>query len=242
MKTENLPVNWEDKLAGEARAVALIERTSLAQISLRAGVMVYQGMPVPNNRLQCVVVASAFMNRFYKDKFDPDNFAAPACFSLSIDGQHMVPHEESREKQAKTCDGCPQAQWGSDLNGRRGKACKSGRRIVVLPAKSVSEGGARKAEMAMLTLPVTSIKNWSTYVNGSATEYRRPPWGLLTEISVMPDPKTQFQVRFETIGIVNEQYLGDVQSRIEQAKSVLLTPYEATETAEKPAIKESKKY
>jgi hypothetical protein len=240
--TDNLPVNWEDQMAADAKEVATIERTSLSQISLRAGVMMFQGMPVPGNKLQCVVVGSAFQNRYYKDKWDPNNPSNPACFSLSLDGRNMVPHESVEEPQSNTCDSCPQFQWKSDPGGGRGKACKSGRRLVVLPAQSVKDGGAKKAEMAMLTIPVTSAKNWSTYVNGAAVEYRRPPWGLLTEISVAPDAKTQFQVRFETIGIVNEQYLGDVHSRIGLAQDVLMTPYDTAEQVERAPVKDSKKY
>jgi hypothetical protein len=240
--TDNLPINWEEELAKQATAVANLERLSLSNISLRAGVMMFQGVPVPGNKLECVIVAAGFMHRYYSKAFDPNNIQSPDCFALSTDGQHMVPHELSVDKQADTCERCPQFQWKSDPKGGRGKACKEVRRLVVLPAKSVIEGGARKAEMAMLTLPVTSIKNWSVYVNGAATEYRRPPWGLLTQISVVPDPKSQFQVRFETIGIVDESVLGDVHSRITTANDVLMTPYEGGDTEEKQPVKDSKKY
>lgn len=238
--TDNLPTNWEEELEKSAKAVANVERATLSQISLRAGVMMYQGIPVPNNKLECVIVAAGFQNRYYKGKFDPKNISSPACYSLSLDGQNMVPAPEAPEPQAESCERCPNFAWGSDPGGGRGKACKAGRRLVLLPAKSVIEGGARKAEMALLTIPVTSTKNWAAYVNGCAAEYRRPPWGLLTSVSVTPDPKSQFQVRFETLGIVENSYLGDVHSRMDQAHSVLLAPYEAS--AEEAPVKDSKKF
>lgn len=240
--TPNLPVSWEQELAKDARAVAKLERAMLSQISLRAGVMMLQKMPVPDNKLQCVIVASAFQNRYYTEAFDADTPKNPDCFSLSLDGKNMVPHDASPNKQSNTCESCEQFKWASAEKGR-GKACKSTRRLVVLPAKSVIEGGARKAEMAMLTVPVTSIKNWAAFVNGAAAEYRRPPWGLLTQIHVVPDPKTQFQVKFEAVGLVDESALGDVHSRIPAAIEFLMAPYDASgDSTEKEPVKTSKKY
>lgn len=229
-------VNWVDKLAGEAKSVAALETPSLSNISLRGGVMMLNQVRVPGNKLECIIISSIFQQRFYKARFDPNNLSNPDCFSLSLNGEEMIPHEASKEKQNERCDGCPKNAWGSAStpeNPSRGKACKDTRRIALIPkdAKDIA-----KAEIAVLTLPVTSIRNWGTYVNGLAAEYRRPPFGVFTEIEVEPDPKRQFTVRFRCTGIVaDEGILGAIYGRKPKIDEILMTPYDASGDAEKKA-------
>ena len=66
-------VNWEAKLAAEANEVATTERPSVSTISLRSGIIQYMGQPVPDNKLECIVLASLHENVIYADAFDPDN-------------------------------------------------------------------------------------------------------------------------------------------------------------------------
>lgn len=133
--------------------------------------------------------------------------------------------------------------WGSDPKGGRGKACKSARRLAVIPAGQITSLEAiAKAEMAMLTLPVTSGKNWANYVNAIASQYQRPPWAVVTEVRVEPDMKSQFQVKFDVKGFIGEEYLEAVHSRIEGAQKTLLTPYEDQPQVESKAPKEGRKY
>lgn len=229
--TDNLPVSWEDELAKSAKEVAALERPALGQISLRSGVMTYQGQQVPGNKLPAVIIASVFENRYYEGRFDPTKRESPQCFSLSVDGQNMQAHEKSPKPQSTTgCANCPRFQWGSDPNGGKGKACKSVRRLALLPANAVVEGTVASAELALLTIPVTSGKNWANYVTQVAMQNQRPPWAMLTEVSVAPNPKTQFEVKFKPMGQVKEDSLGDMRNRIEGAQQVLMTPYEPAGT------------
>lgn len=245
----NEVVNWSERLASSAKEVAALERPSLSTVSVRSGMLSYMGQPVPGNKLRVVIVASAFQNRYYDKPFDPNNPANPVCFALSLDGIDMVPDPASTEIQNPSCSGCPKNEWKSDPKGGKGKACKAARRLVLIPESSATSELAKKAEMAMMTLPVTSQKNWANYVNGIASEYQRPPWGMITEITVVPDPKTQFQVKFDAVGMVPEEALGPVNGRIEAAQVVLMQPYdeeglakekEAAKAGSKP--KDGKKY
>lgn len=229
MTTENLPVQWEEELAKAATEVAALETPKLANFSFRAGVLAYQGVALPGNKLECIIVASAFQHRYYEGAFDADNPQTPLCFSLSLSGEDMVPHELSKEPQSETCESCDQFKWGSAEKGR-GKACKAGRRLIAIP-KTALVNGVDKAEMGMMTLPVTSVRGWANYVNALATQYRRPPWAMLTEVSVVPDVKTQFQVKFTPIGLVENEHLSAVQAKIEMANAVLLAPYDPSENA-----------
>lgn len=220
-------INWQDRLAEEAKAVASVERPSLSQISTRAGQLVYQGQPIPGNKLPCIVIASAWENRYYDKPFDPIKREAPKCFSLSIEGgKEMVPHPDVPQPQAESCEACPMYRWGSDPRGGKGKACKQVRRLALVPASAAVDGSVKTAEIALISIPVTSAKNWANYVNNCAAEYSRPPWALITEITTQPDAKTQFQIKFTTKGLVGDEFLGDVQRRIESVNQILLTPYD----------------
>jgi hypothetical protein len=225
-----LPVAWEEELAKAAQEVAATETPKLANFSFRAGVLAYQGVAIPGNKLECIVVASAFQHRLYEGAYDPDNPATPICFALSLSGEDMAPHELSKVPQSDRCETCENFKWGSAEKGR-GKACKAGRRLIVIP-KTALVNGVAKAEMGMATLPVTSVRGWANYVNALATQYRRPPWAVLTEMSVVPDVKTQFQVKFTPIGIVENEHLAAIRDKIEMANVVLLAPYEFSENAE----------
>ena len=55
------------------------------------------------------------------------------------------------------------------------------------------------ADIVMAKLPVMSVKNWSKYVNQIATNFHRPPHGVITRISLVPDTQSQFRFEFELI-------------------------------------------
>lgn len=112
--------------------------------------------------------------------------------------------------------------------GKNHKPCKERRRLVLVPADSVESGMVRGVEMAMLAVPVTSVKHWATYVNRVASEYNRPPWGMVTEISVTPNAQTQFEVKFDPIAPIPEDALAGVHARIAGAKDSALVPYDAS--------------
>lgn len=221
-------VRWDELLASSAKEVAARERPSVSQISLRAGVMQYRGQVIPQNRLKCVIISSGIEKRYDTKPFDPDNISPPDCFALSVTGEDMAPCPESPVKQAETCSSCPQNGWQPNPKrpGKNHKPCKERRRLALLPADAVAAGNVKSAELALLALPVTSVKHWGTYVNRLAAEYARPPWAVLTEIIVTPNPQTQFEVKFECLGIVPDEALGMLQSRIEGSNEIILTPYD----------------
>lgn len=237
--------NWDEELAKQAREVAAAERPSVSNISARAGVLSYQGTPIPGNKLPVIVVATAYENQYFPSSFDPNKTEAPTCFALSIDGLDMVPHENSREKQADSCAECPMFKWGSDPKGGKGKACKSKRRLVLIPANAL-EDGVEKAEMAQLTLPVTSVKNWGNYVNRLAATVKRPPWAVITEVKTQPHVKNQFEIVFEPVSAVDSEHLGALSVLREAADNIALRPYEIpteeAEAEEEPKPKGKRKY
>lgn len=242
--TDNVPIRWDEELAKSAKEVAALERPALSQISLRAGVMTYQKTPVPGNRLTVVIVASAFENKYFAGaKFDPNNYQSPVCYALALTDEEMAPHDDSKDKQSVRCGECERNKWGSAGGSSKGKACKQVRRLALIPANALNEGGVQSAELAVVSVPTTSVRNWANYVNSIAAEYSRPPWGMLTEIRTEPDARTQFQVRFEAKGLVADEYLGPIHKRTGPAAEILLTPYdESGVVAQAPDPLPNRKY
>lgn len=226
----NEVVNWKEELAKSAKEVASRERPGTSQIGLRAGVMMYQGQAIPGNNLDCIIIASAVEYRYDTKPFDPNNIQPPDCFSLSLSGEEMVPSVKAIDIQAERCDLCDHGKWTPNPKrpGKNHKACKERRRLALLPADVLKQGNFKTAELAVLTVPVTSVKIWASYVRGLDAEYALPPWAVVANISARPHPVNQFEVLFKTVAPIEEQYLGAIRDRIAAAEEVLLTPYDAS--------------
>lgn len=228
MNTEIM--NWKEELVTSAKEIANRERPATSQIGLRAGVMMYQGQQIPGNNLDCIIIASATEYRYDTKPFDPNNIQPPDCFSLSLTGEEMVPSDKAMDIQAERCDLCPHSKWAPNPKrpGKNHKACKERRRLALLPADVLKTGNFKTAELAVLTIPVTSVKYWGTFVNGLVAEYSRPPWAMVANISARPHPVNQFEVNFKAVSLIPDEHLGQIHARIPQAQEVLLVPYDSS--------------
>jgi hypothetical protein len=223
-------LDYEALLAGMAQEAAKTERPSTSTISFRSGILAYNKQPVPGNNMDCIVIASNHSNKLYKGAYDPDNIANPDCYAYSPDGLDMVPHPSVAEPICDNCTTCPANQWKSQgmFGGRTGagKACKNGRSLVLIPASTKPEE-VGDAEVAIAHLPVTSGQNWSTYVNKLATLFNRPPLGMVTKISVVPDLKSQFKATFTNVAPVDVSMLRPLIDRAKTVDGLLVREYEA---------------
>ena len=186
---------------------------------------------MPGNKVEAIIVAATYRNAFYADRFDANNIKNPNCFALSDTDKDMVPHMNVIEPEADNCHDCPKAEWGSDPNGGRGKACKQTRRLVLIPANALDEGPEKlkTAELAIMDIPVTSVRNYSQFVNTLSASAGVPVWAAVCQISVVPDIKTQFKVLFQAMRIVpSTELLDAIKIRKEEALRIGLLPYEET--------------
>ena len=95
--------------------------------------------------LDLVIVDFVSRNTFYEGTYDPNNITPPACFAIHPEPKQMAPSENSPIKQSDDCASCPMNQFGSS---GKGKACKNGRMLAVLPPdaddrEDVPDHGAR---------------------------------------------------------------------------------------------------
>jgi len=249
-----LPPEWAVELGAAAKDESAKEVGDTQAFSLKSGVLTYGDQPMPDNKMRCIVVASAFESAMFINKYDPNNIVSPLCFALSTNGDDMAPHENSFKPQGGEegrCTGCRQREWGSDPNSPsgRGKMCKEKRRLILISDDVLKDGaaGIEKTQPALLTIPVTSVGNWGSYVNLLGATMKRPPWAVVTEISVVPNKKNQFEVKFEAVAPINDtDMLTALKAMRDRAEKSALNPYgmmseeqfkAITEEAEKPKKK-----
>jgi hypothetical protein len=230
--SEVATVDWEQEMREAAKNVAKTERTSVGRINIQSGVMTYMDNALPDNTLDAIVVAFGWEHVYYEGRYKQGVVVPPNCFGLGLPTEEgepptMLPHDAVKWPVHSNCAECPNFEWGSDPDGGRGKACKEKRRLALIPY-SGDVVDLVNSEMAVLTVPVTSVKNWGNYVNKLAATVQRPPWGVVTRIKVVPDSRTQFKVTFDTVDDLGlgPDALSAVHSRIAMAEQVIMTPYE----------------
>jgi hypothetical protein len=218
--------NWEADLAKFAQESLETEQNAgggLPWIGTAAGQLSYQGNNIVDNKLVVVVLAAAFENHLYTERFMPGKAATPTCFALSMTDE-LLPHSIVPSPICGNCAECPQNQWESAENGK-GKACKNVRRLGLVAATDLDR--LTEASIAYLKVPVTSAKAFSSYVKTVAAVAKRPEWAVLTEISLLRDPKTQFKLTFKCLGNVPTEHLSAIKDKREACLAEILTPYSA---------------
>lgn len=156
--------------------------------------------------------------------------------SMSADKSYFMPQNprsvpinpadpNSAMRFASPCNGCPQAEWGTADTGK-GKACANRRKLALLPAGQFTREGRdwvldlyddprhfQNADIYTLSLPVTSVRGWSKYVQWLSANHNRPPYGAVTRIWIEPDTKHQFHVEFEFVELVDNALLPVIYPR-----------------------------
>jgi hypothetical protein len=103
--------------------------------------------------------------------------------------------------------------------------------LVLLPGHAMDTGpdALRTAEMAIMDLPVTSVKNYSSFVNVLTASTNVPTYAAVAEISVTPDAKSQFKVQFRPMRVVPSlEHLQAIKTRLDGARQLALEPYAET--------------
>lgn len=199
-------------------------------------------LEVPGNQLCAVVLDAVWANVYYDARFDPDNALPPKCYAYGRNEAEMYPHLESMSADKSYfmpqhtrngpngfeilgCTGCPMAEWGTADTGK-GKACSNRRKLALLPAGQFTREGRewvldlyddprhfQNADIYTLSLPVTSVRGWSKYVQWLSANHNRPPYGAVTRIWIEPDTKHQFHVEFEFVELLDNALLPVIYPR-----------------------------
>jgi hypothetical protein len=246
--TSTAVIPWEQEFETATIAAAEMEKnTGGGQFfSTQGGVLSFGGQSIKNNRMSVIILDSMFENIFYEGKYDPQNPTPPTCFAFGYEEDTLAPHKVVKDlgqDQNPQCRGCPMNAWASADTGR-GKACRNTRRLALLAAGSLDDNDVftperdfsayGKLPLGSLKIPVTSVNGYGSFVKMITSTLRRPPHGVFTRITMVPDPKTQFKLLFEAIGPVPEAAYRAYSHRLSEAREMNLVPPDMTPPVAKP--------
>lgn len=221
-------VNWQQRLT-QIATQAIEQEASVATgnfLNFKGGQMSFQGAPIQGNKLDVVVVDAILENAYYENKYDPDEPQPPSCYAFGRNDKELRPHPEASDPQSETCATCRWNRFGTAEN-EKSKACKNIRRLALVPADMVRRGpeATMKAEIAFAKIPVTSVKGWAAYVRTLAATEKRPPIGVVTKMSTIPDPVSQFKVLFEHVENVPDKVMGALMAKYDEVQESIMAPY-----------------
>lgn len=231
---------WEDRMklaAGKAKSAMASALGGGNFFSIKSGVLSYKKAEIKDNKIDGVIVSEMFENTYYAGDFDPDNPSSPTCFAFGGENEAqdtLVPHPASPKLQHPTCSGCPQNAYGTSDRGK-GKACKNGVRLVFIAEGDVKTADlVKKAEVAFFRVPVTSVRNYAKYATDIESTLDRTPLGVVTTVSVKPDPKVQVVMNFAMKRRIEDgDVIGALFDKAEAEQEPMRKPYE--QQAEAPA-------
>lgn len=229
VRKSTLPANWESQMKDDAAK----GRKSVAHVgggqfmSTRGGILAFQGVPVPGNKMHAVVLAHCLENAKYEGEYDQDNPQPPSCYAFGDDADTMAPHEEAEKKYSDGCKGCENNKFGSAEKGR-GKACKNIVRMSVMHADSLKDAakGLDGAQIALLKLPVMSVPGWASHVKQLDELKGLPPYAFVTEIGVVPDQRSQYRVTFDLVRQIDKKAMQAVFAAAKRQEKELAFPYQ----------------
>jgi hypothetical protein len=210
-ETSSLPVNYAEQLANEVSNIqARISAPSGDRIRMNgsAGFVLPDGTEAET--IDGVIVDFVSSNLLFEGAFDAKNPQPPGCFAVGPEPTTLIPSNNSPNKQAETCAVCSNNQFGS--NGK-GKACKNTRLLAIKALDS--------DDIAILSVPPTSIKAFDSYVSTLASKHRLPPVGVLTRIS-LDRSVTYAAPRFDVVKPLGEDELPAVMEARKPARERLV--------------------
>lgn len=237
-------VPWEQQMKAAAVKQSAAEKVfsgGVGRIQIRNGFMTIDDELVEGNSLDVVVLAAVHLNEYYSKPYDPKSPTVPDCYAYGDEAEDdpeatMAPSDKVENQQmcdeegnpVSGCEGCWANVMGSADTGR-GKACKNVRRLLLSTEDALASAEELTgAEVRSLSVPVMSVRNWAKYVKDVlADELERPYYGVVTTISVVPDPKSQFKINFTFKELINfDQPLWDaMQAKVAECGKTAVEPY-----------------
>lgn len=149
-------------------------------ISIQDGQFVHGDEVLPQP-MPVVILDQRHVNAYYPEAYDADKRQSPICYAISNDPDELAPHEDCEDPQAETCAQCWANEYKSDDRGK-GKACRNTIRIAVTPSEKMSAS----SEVALMSIPPTSLKIYRGYVKRYNNVTGLPSMGYATELSTEP--------------------------------------------------------
>lgn len=170
---------------------------------------------------------------YYAGVYDAKNPESPICFAIGTDPKNMTPHPTSPELQCDNCQSCPMNQFKSAANGK-GKACKNGRNLALLPATDDGQDVDHEADIWTMDVSPTALKAFDSFVGDLARQFGMPPVSFLVDIAFNPEfdyPQLTFSNPRPIVSV------GEAMARQAEAAEMLAVPPDVSGYAAKQAAK-----
>lgn len=213
--TPNVPINYEAQFEQQAADIAKrLATPSGDRIRFNSNRAFITPDGQEGEILLGVIIDFVSANLFYDGPFDRDNPQPPGCFAIGEEPSLLVPSKNSPNRQAETCSSCPQNQFGSAPTGK-GKACKNTRLVAFIPSIAL-DSPEEEAPMWIMSVPPASLKAYDGYVAALASRHKRPPAGVLTEVT-LDRTQTYASPRFTIVRPLLGPELNIIMPRREEA-------------------------
>ena len=239
-------VKWEEKFTKYAKdtkvQLANVATGGGVGVSFGHGTITVGGNVIKTGKLECVIVGSCALNKWYKTQYNSEDKQPPDCYALAVisDDPDMAPRADVSDRQADKCADCEKNVFGSANTGR-GKACGNTIRLGLFTADDVADADdIAAAELATAGVSPTNRKYYAEYVDALMEEHGRPPWAVVTEITSLHDDKTQIRLEFRMVSLIeDDDILQALEKRFLKVQDALQKPFSAPipKTAGKPAVK-----
>lgn len=230
-------MNWDEIYEQEARKSAELSSARSTGTKFikgaNGGRLIVGERDIPGSKINVVVLTSINENVYYEKAWTPDSNSPPDCFSLYH--TNAVPDPSIKIPQSTMCNGCPKKEWGSDINGRGGKACKDKVRVALVDAGSLNLG-VDVLDTYMITLPTMSIKPWDEFNDSLPVNpkgVKLPVFACVAELSCIPHKKYQFQLLWKLLTTIQDrEVLGGLYAKKLEAEEKIKVGYRAEDEDE----------
>jgi len=223
-KEDKSLMNIQEKMRAMAKTQAESIKSDSHFMSVKNKLFSMGGITI-GPTINVAIVLGIKENSFYDRQYDPNNTTPPGCFAIEDAEGNMIPHESSPNKQAESCEECYLNEFGSAVIGR-GKACKNTYKLALVAYSDndlIDEN-----EIAVLSLPPTSIKNYTSYVRQITSQMDLPTMAVVTSLSF--DMTQQHPVvQFKFVKTIDDQEnLAKLIGIYDKANETLHEPYDVT--------------
>ena len=191
-QTPNALQSIQDALRAQLEALRnYIPPTSGGQIrtggqgSMRHFIMpdetLIKGKDDASAELNAVILDWIWYNRWDKTGFKAGVVSQPSCMAFSRTPSGMTPVKDrakTQEEKHSDCDTCPFNQWGSHRMGGKGKDCKNGALVAIVPVDA-----APNTTPWLIKISPTGITGFSNYLNRLRNAKGLIPLQVVTRIS-----------------------------------------------------------
>jgi hypothetical protein len=138
--------------------------------------------------LFAVILDWIWYNRWDKTGFKKGVVTQPSCMAFSRTPGDMTPIKDRSKTELEkheNCNDCPMNQWGSHRMGGKGKDCKNGALLAIVPADATPN-----TTPWLIKVSPTGLKGFTNYINRLRNGKGLLPLQVQTRISF--DPKVDY--------------------------------------------------